>query len=194
MDFSLWFHSIIFTYRSWAVFVGVHVTCFIFSGATVIGTGFTPLVSACSWSVCVTDCDSGDSLMHSRQIGQPCWTHLLHACVLSRFSRVQLFVTLWTVAHQAPVSMEFSRQEYWSGFPFPSQEIFSTQGLNPSLPRCRQVLYLLSHLGSPKIQSHNTSQGVRGGVQKWELPALDHEFFLQCSNFIRFLLTTYIQR
>ena len=35
--------------------------------------------------------------------------------VLSRFSRVQLFVTLWTVAHQTPLSMGFSRQEYWSG-------------------------------------------------------------------------------
>ena len=33
-------------------------------------------------------------------------------------SRVQLFVTQWTVAHQAPLSMAFSRQEYWSGLPF----------------------------------------------------------------------------
>ena len=39
--------------------------------------------------------------------------------VLSCFSRVQLFVALWTVAHQAPLSMEFFRQEYWSGFPCP---------------------------------------------------------------------------
>ena len=43
-------------------------------------------------------------------------------------SRVQLFVTLWTVAYQAPWSMEFSRQKYWSGFPFPSPGIFPTQG------------------------------------------------------------------
>ena len=40
-------------------------------------------------------------------------------CVLSRFSHVQLFMTPWTVAHQAPLSMVFSRQEYWSGLPFP---------------------------------------------------------------------------
>ena len=33
---------------------------------------------------------------------------------------IQLFATSWTVAHQAPLSMEFSRQEYWSGLPFPS--------------------------------------------------------------------------
>ena len=37
------------------------------------------------------------------------------ACVLSRFSRVRLFVTVWTVALQAPLSMRFPRQEYWSG-------------------------------------------------------------------------------
>ena len=41
------------------------------------------------------------------------------ACLLSRFSRVRLVVTLWTVAHQAPLSMGFSRQEYWSGLPYP---------------------------------------------------------------------------
>ena len=42
-------------------------------------------------------------------------------CVLSRFSCVWLFVILWTVAHQAPLSMSFSRQEYWSGLPCPPQ-------------------------------------------------------------------------
>ena len=41
------------------------------------------------------------------------------ACVLSHFSCVRLFVTLWTVACQAPVSVGFSRQEYWSGLPCP---------------------------------------------------------------------------
>ena len=44
----------------------------------------------------------------------------LHACcVLSHFSRVWLFATLWTVAHQAPLPTGFSRQESWSGFPRP---------------------------------------------------------------------------
>ena len=38
--------------------------------------------------------------------------------MLRSFSRVQLFVTLWTVAHHAPLYMGFSRQEYWSGLPF----------------------------------------------------------------------------
>ena len=44
----------------------------------------------------------------------------MHACVLSCFSRVGLRATLWTAAHQAPPSTGFSRQEYWSGLPFPS--------------------------------------------------------------------------
>ena len=53
--------------------------------------------------------------------------------VLSLISRVQLCVTPWTVAHQAPLSMEFSRQESWSGLPF-SEGIFLTQRSNlPSL-------------------------------------------------------------
>ena len=40
--------------------------------------------------------------------------------LLSRFSRVRLYATPWTAAHQAPLSLGFSRQEYWSGLPFPS--------------------------------------------------------------------------
>ena len=43
----------------------------------------------------------------------------LTVCKLSYFSRVQLCATLWTVAHLALLSMEFSRQENWSGLPFP---------------------------------------------------------------------------
>ena len=43
--------------------------------------------------------------------------------VVSHFSHVQLSVTPWTMAHQAPLSMGFSRQEYWSGLPFPSPVI-----------------------------------------------------------------------
>ena len=48
------------------------------------------------------------------------WMLGVCACVLSRISRVWLFVTPWTLAHQAPLSIGFSRQEYWSGLPFPS--------------------------------------------------------------------------
>ena len=58
----------------------------------------------------------------------------MHACMLRYFSHVQLFVTLWTLAHQATLSMGFSRQEYWSGLPCFLQGIFPTQGLNTKSP------------------------------------------------------------
>ena len=54
--------------------------------------------------------------------------------ILSHISRVQLFVTLWTVAHQAPLSMGFSRQEYWSGLPFPPPGDLPDPGIEPTLP------------------------------------------------------------
>ena len=53
-------------------------------------------------------------------------------CVLNHFSWVQLFVTLWTVAHQAPLSMGFSRQEYWSGLPCPPTADLPNPGIEPA--------------------------------------------------------------
>ena len=64
-------------------------------------------------------------------------------CVRSRFSHVQLFTTLWTVACQAPLSMGFPRQEYWSGLPFPSSGDLPDQGIEPGSPAL-QVDSLLS--------------------------------------------------
>ena len=51
--------------------------------------------------------------------------------LLSRFSRVKLCVTLWTAAHQAPLSMGFSSQEYWSGLPFPYPRNLPNPGIEP---------------------------------------------------------------
>ena len=56
----------------------------------------------------------------------------MHACLLSRFSPVQLFATLWTAARQAPLSMGFSRQEHWSGLPRPSPEDLTNPGIQPT--------------------------------------------------------------
>ena len=44
------------------------------------------------------------------------------------------FATLWTVAHQAPLSMEFARQEYWSGLPFPTPGALPHPGIEPTSP------------------------------------------------------------
>ena len=49
-------------------------------------------------------------------------------------SRVKLFVTPWTVAYQAPLSMEFSRQEYWSRLPFPTPEDLPNPGIKSVSP------------------------------------------------------------
>ena len=58
----------------------------------------------------------------------------LCACILSCFSHVQLFVTLWTVASQAPLSMGLSRQEYWSGWPLPPPGDLPNRGMEPGSP------------------------------------------------------------
>ena len=55
-------------------------------------------------------------------------------CVCVLLSRAGLFVTLWTVARQAPLSMGFSRQEYWSGLPFPSPGDLPDPGIEPGSP------------------------------------------------------------
>ena len=54
--------------------------------------------------------------------------------VMKSLRHVRLFVTPWTVAHQAPPSMEFSRQEYWSGLPFPSPGDLPNPGIEPRSP------------------------------------------------------------
>ena len=53
---------------------------------------------------------------------------------MKSLSRVRLFATPWTVAYQAPLSMGFSRQEYWRGLPFPSPEDLPDPGIEPGSP------------------------------------------------------------
>ena len=54
------------------------------------------------------------------------------ACMLSHFSHVQLFATLWTEAHQAPLPTGFSRPEYWSGWPCPPAGDLPDPGIKPT--------------------------------------------------------------
>ena len=62
-------------------------------------------------------------------------------------SHVQPFVTPWTIAHQAPLSLEFSKQEHWNGLPFPLQRIFLTQRPNLGLlPGQSQPLNFMAFL------------------------------------------------
>ena len=72
--------------------------------------------------------------------------------LLSRFSHVQLFVAPWIVANQAPLSMGFSRQEYWSGLPFPPPEHLIELGIkpvSPVVPALQEDSLPLCHLASP---------------------------------------------
>ena len=58
--------------------------------------------------------------------------NMKHACVLSCFSRVWLFATPWAIARQTPLSMGFSRQEYWSGLPCPPPGDLLDPGIKPT--------------------------------------------------------------
>ena len=69
-----------------------------------------------------------------------CWSSVVHrrgglgkdSLVVQSLSRVKLFATPWTIAHQVPLSMGFPRQEYWSGLPFPSPGNLPDSGIEPS--------------------------------------------------------------
>ena len=73
----------------------------------------------------------------------------MRVCVLSRFSHVQFSVTLWTVAHQAPLSVGFSRQQYWSGLPCPPPGDLSDPGIKPASPTLQVDSLPLNHWKSP---------------------------------------------
>ena len=85
---------------------------------------------------------------------------------MKSLSRVLLFATPWTVAYQAPVSMGFSRQEYWSGLLFPSPGIFPTQGSNLGLPHCRQRLLPSEPPGKPLLTKHSLNINTNIGRLK----------------------------
>ena len=90
------------------------------------------IYNSVKYSICYSGCDV-----------MMCSLTLLWCAGLSRFSRVRLFVTEWTVVCQAPLSIGFPRQ----GLPFPAPGIFLTQGSNLGV-LCSLILYQLSHQGS----------------------------------------------
>ena len=69
-------------------------------------------------------------------LSNPLWnkTQCVKKVKVKSLSRVQLFGTPWTVAHQAPLSMGFSREEHWSGLPFPSPGDLPNPGIEPRSP------------------------------------------------------------
>ena len=65
-------------------------------------------------------------------------------------SHFRLFVTPWTVARQAPLSMEFSKQEYWSGLPYPSSGDLPEPGIEPGSPALQTDSLLFELPKKPK--------------------------------------------
>ena len=92
-------------------------------------------------------------------------------CILPYFclcSVAQSCLTLWIVALQAPLSMGFSRQEYWSRLPFPLWGILLTPGLNSCLLHCRQILYHLNNQGSPQNKCIYNQFVLPEACMSWE--------------------------
>ena len=92
-----------------------------------------------------TDKCSGKKTIHPKSV-----TFILSSSVKS-LSHVRLFATPWTVAYQAPRSLEFSRQEYWSGLPFPSSGCLPDPVIEPGSLALQADALPLSLQGSPII-------------------------------------------
>ena len=76
----------------------------------------------------------------------------LSIVIVKSLSRVRLFATPWTVAHQAPLSMGFSRQEYWSGLPFPSLGDLPDPGIEPRSPALQADSLTSEPPGKPRVK------------------------------------------
>ena len=78
---------------------------------------------------------------------------LIHSSIHQMLSHAWLFASPWTVTHQAPLSMGFSKQDYWNGLPFPPPQHHLNRGTRPTSPLSPALaggtLYYLSHWGSP---------------------------------------------
>ena len=116
-----------------------------------------------------------------------------HVCMLSCFSRVRLFATLWTVAHQAPLSMGFSRQEYLSGLPSPSLGGLPDPGMEPSSPASLALQaesLLLGHGGSLHTHIH-PFRNSHSPFHTWLCHALSHlKAFASLSGRLEFVCCT----
>ena len=120
--------------------------------------------STLAWRIPRMEEPSGIQSMGSQRVGHDWATSLslstpetrMRVCIRSRFSHVQLFVTPWTIAHQAPPSMGFSRQEYLSQLPCPPPGDLSNPGIKPMSLNISSIdkwaLYHQHHLGSSLLQ------------------------------------------
>ena len=85
-------------------------------------------------------------------------------------SRVQLFATPWTVVYQAPPSMGFSRQEYWSGLPFPSPGGLPNPGIEPRSPALQEDALPSEPPGKPMARKMSFYQNITRDSSKYSFP------------------------
>ena len=105
--------------------------------------------------------EEGKEYIEKPQIQKALATCLL---LFSRSVISDSFVTPWTVAHQASVSVQFPRREYWSGLPFPSPGIFLTQGSNVDLLHWQADSYhWATHRWNPQHLIPKEKDRDRGG-------------------------------
>ena len=81
--------------------------------------------------------------------------------------------TPWSVARQAPQSVGFSRQEYWSGLPFPSPGDLRDPGIEPRSPVLQEYLHQLSYEGSPKEEERRWKKKSMSGQRRNRLAGFD---------------------
>ena len=104
-------------------------------------------------------------------------------------------MTLWTVAHQAPPSMGFSRQEYWSGLPFPSPGDLSNPGIKPGSPALQADALTSEPPGKPKTGlslSPNLTPGLTSSSYPSRPAHLSQWHFHFFSTQARFLTFSYL--
>ena len=89
-----------------------------------------------------------------------------------------LFVTSWTVAHQAPLSMRLSRQAYWSGLTFPSPGDLPDPGFEPGFPALQANFYHLSHR-----ETHEAERTSNKWQKTWREDPGSLDDFRECSCF-----------
>ena len=77
------------------------------------------------------------------------YLHYFHHSLVKSLSHFRLFATPWTVAHQAPLPLGFSRQEHWSGLPFPPPRDHPNPGIIPMSPRSPALAGRFSIIGPP---------------------------------------------
>ena len=85
---------------------------------------------------------------------------------VNSLSRVRLFATPWTVVYQAPSSVGFSRQEYWSGLPFPSPGDLPDPGIEPRFPTLQADALTSEPPGKPNNLHSRVFKNTGFGIQK----------------------------